>query len=52
MRMVEHTARMGHKINAYRLFLELVKGKDCVEALGIDGWIILKFTLKKYRGRL
>jgi len=52
MRLGEHTARMGQKINACRLFLEWVKGRDCVEALGIDGWVILKFTLKKYRGRL
>jgi hypothetical protein len=35
-------------INAYKIWLEILKGRNLSEDLGIDGRILLKCILRKY----
>jgi hypothetical protein len=43
---------MGEMRNAYKIWLESLKGRDHSEVLGVDGRIILKWTLDKYVWRM
>jgi hypothetical protein len=53
MRWPENIARMGEMRNEYSLFflLEILKGRDHSEDLGIDGKIILEWILGKHGGK-
>lgn len=43
---------MGVKKNAYRISMVETWEGDCMENLGVDGTIILKWGLKKWDGRM
>jgi hypothetical protein len=47
MRWVGHVAHMGEMRNAYKIWLENLKGRDHLEDLGVDGRIILEWILGK-----
>jgi hypothetical protein len=42
MRWARHVARMGEMRNAYKILVEILKGKAHAEDLGVDGKITLK----------
>jgi hypothetical protein len=45
IRWIGHVAHMGKMRNAYKILLEILKGRDRSEDLGVDGMIILKWIL-------
>ena len=52
MRCVEHVQRMGDRRVAYSILVKKIEGKRHLEIVGVDGRIILKYTLKKRGGRM
>jgi hypothetical protein len=42
-----YVARTGQIINAYTIFSEILKGRDHLDDVGVDGRIILKWILGK-----
>jgi hypothetical protein len=47
MRWAGYVERLGEMKNAYKLYLESLKGGDHSEDTGVDGSIILKWILGK-----
>jgi hypothetical protein len=43
--MAEHVARMGEMRNVYKIWSEILKGRDHLEYLVADGRIILDWIL-------
>jgi hypothetical protein len=47
MRQAGNVVRMRTMRHVYKFWLEILKGNDHSEALGVDGKIILKLILEK-----
>ena len=45
--LVEHIARNGKRIGAYKILVGKPEGRNHLEALGIEGRIILKWIVLK-----
>jgi hypothetical protein len=43
IRLVEHVARKGERIGAYNFLMGKLEGMNHLEALGIEGRVILKW---------
>lgn len=44
MEWVGHVTHMKEMKNAFKIWLEGLKGRDCLEHLGVKGKLILKWT--------
>jgi hypothetical protein len=52
MRWVGHAASMGETRNAHKISVGKTEGERILEDLGVDGRVILEWTLGKYGGKV
>jgi hypothetical protein len=52
MRLVGHEESLREKRNTYKVLVGKRDGKRPLEGTALDGRVILKWTIKKYAGRV
>jgi hypothetical protein len=48
LRLKGYVTNLGQMVNAYRILVENLKGRNNLRDSDVDGWIILKIKLERW----